>query len=372
MRRHCSRGRRPQQTGVFLAGIAVALCGYAGSPPVAVPLTDGQKAKLLEQARQPGNVGITVEKEGEEIILEGVSALPPGRNAVLPFSAPRLSHQAAPQVDILLNGSQTRALLASGLPRSLVDYRRATRAGVVPLAEARRTPPGIGTLELLAFGTDTPAGHREHFLGFSPTFHVRDLPIYKLTLGILNDRGGLRSFTWLVDADADVALGHDFLRLFTRITVDYPNRQVSLATGGIHRPDRKRLVAVLPLVTVSGVPAIKAVLDGKGPFWMALDTAGDYGLWIPHRVAEALDIPDLLTPPPAPRKRGARGDPLSVPAGAHTLRVAGLELPDIAVTVATVSPPGGEPPYALLGHAILSRYIVTFDYRQEKIYLENP
>jgi hypothetical protein len=144
-------------------------------------------------------------------------------------------------------------------------------------------------------------------------------------------------------AKTHAVMGAALMRAFSFIRIDFPGHNVSFATtAAFSPPSASAVVASLPLRDWRGRPAVQATLDGA-PLLLVVDTAGDFDLALP-------------------------GEP-----GAETgaLALGGLEIDAARLeSHAALGLPEAFP--ARLGLGVLARYVVTLDFKAQRVWLEDP
>lgn len=149
---------------------------------------------------------------------------------------------------------------------------------------------------------------------------------------------------WLEKPAPSVVLGSTFLRSYSFVQLDYPLRSaVFAATARLPPPAATTLVAILTMKDAFGAVAVEGALDGD-PVTVLIDTAGDFELV-------------LNEPPEATIRRFSIGD-LVFP-------------PDVKV-VSSLDQGLGPTTYPRIGRRLLSRYKVSFDFRNKRVYFERP
>lgn len=149
---------------------------------------------------------------------------------------------------------------------------------------------------------------------------------------------------WLDKPTPVAVLGTSFLRAFSFVQLDYPERKAVLSSSTrFPVPPEEALVAKLPLREILGVPAVEGALDGD-PVTILLDTAGDFELVMNEPANETirrLSIGDLVFPP------------------------------DVNV-VSSMDQGLGPISYPRVGRRLLARYKVTLDFKGKMVYFERP
>ena len=141
-----------------------------------------------------------------------------------------------------------------------------------------------------------------------------------------------------------VVLGAALLRNFAYVRIDFPARAVELSSTRAYKPaDAAAVAANLPMLDWRGRPAVQAALAGE-PLLLVLDTAGDFDLVLPGEPASAGLTELALGPRLAAEVDIAGAADCGLPA----------EFP------------------ARLGLGVLADYAVTFDYKNRRVWFENP
>lgn len=322
-------------------------------PPV--PLDQSQVDAFVARAHDPREMNVTVylnapggprfafanrphPERRAEAAFAFSSASPFAR---LPLLAAKTGRETP--FNILLDTSARQSwLLLSACPA--MDYR-AFKYPVDPIGEYPDhvpfpVPGYAGTGNKVIFGKI----HVE-----SPLFYV---PMASGSLGTLS-----RIFPADPDAPADPAdakrlskavasvhavMGAAMLSSFSRVSVDFPARTVRFSTASKpYAPDKRFLLATLPLRSWRGRPAVDVSIDGQ-PCLAVIDTAALFAVSIPA------------------------GD--TSPA---TLRIGPISLPDTPLaTHAGNDLPASFP--VRLGTALFADWTLTFDYQRGLLHIESP
>jgi hypothetical protein len=144
-------------------------------------------------------------------------------------------------------------------------------------------------------------------------------------------------------ARTHAVMGAALMRAFAYIRFDFPARKVRFSSSTAYRaPAPDAVLANLPLRDWRGRPAVQGTLDDR-PITLVVDTAGDF---------------DVAVPGPAEDAAGP-------------LVLGSLQLDDVQVqTHAALGLPENFP--ARLGLGVLGRYIVTLDFKQQRVWIEGP
>ena len=143
-------------------------------------------------------------------------------------------------------------------------------------------------------------------------------------------------------AKTQAVMGAALMQSFAYIRFDFPDRLVQFSSHATYKPPVPSAVcANLPMRDWRGRPAVEATLDGK-PILLVIDTAGDFELSIPGKSGKATG----------------------------SLSLGELKIDDIRLdTHAALGLPKAFP--ARLGRLLLSRYAVTLDHKQQRVWFED-
>jgi hypothetical protein len=319
----------PLLTLLLLAG-----CATTPKDEPTIPFTQEQSAALYKKARPPQVFGLTVYNSENGPFFAGASRLHPGQQTERPFMGKKDS--LAPVVGLNGRGEEGMpALLDTTAKDNWLTARAALQLGVVMLSgpgpyvsQPQHVYDEIGGLAGLAQQVSL-----ENLLAENVVFHVR------AATGPLGPLG-----RWASEPAPEVVLGTAFLRAFSSVQVDYPQRTLRFsATTRYPTPAPDRLVAALPLKDVQGALAVEGALDGD-PITILLDVAGDFELV-------------MNEPPEAAIRRLSLGD-LVFPPGVNV--------------VSSMDQGLGDTTYPRIGRRLLSRFVVTFDFRGKLVYFERP
>lgn len=350
--------------GAVLFGVFCACTTQQGGRSALPPQ---RQLRLLKTARFPSQLGIQIDEKEGPLAFENVHAVSIGTKSSSAFT-PRAQMDLAsfPLVEISLNGHHCTAALSTALPISLTDYQNALVTDIRPLAQATTPQLETGEWDLVPRRTRAPFTQIHDFLAISRSLQMGSLIMYNVPIGVIDDTRGLAILPQVPQLSIDVVLGDDFMRTFSRITFDFPARSITMASRGIHRPEPENLVAAGLFDESFHLPVMRAMFDGKGPFPVVLDTAGDFGIVIPSHLAGNLG---LLDGENGHIRFGTEAMSVSCSAlGRRTLDLSGFEIPDVNGLAVEVSEQ--DLPYAMLGNDVLRQFIVTIDYGEKRVYFE--
>lgn len=335
---------RPILRSCLLLFVAT-LWGVGCAGPVALrqsALTQEQVDQFLQGGRDPRIYGITVYQDAAGARFEFANRPHPGQSVRRDFVSPR--HLPFPIIQaqsaitdpfpMLLDTSarQTWGVLSSakGLEYKLVAPPMGEYADHVPAA----IPGYAGVGNKLIMGKL----HIEY-----PIFYVAP------ATGMLGDLSRIAPSA-APDAKAPpreklarkipVVMGAAMLRNFAFVRFDFPARAVSFSATRVYQPAGPNVVASLPLRDWRGRPAVAATFASQ-PLTLVLDTAGDFALSLPGEQAltGALQLGDWVAE-----------------VEAHTHHE--LDLPEAFP--------------ARLGLGVLSQWAVTLDFRNNRVWFEDP
>lgn len=316
--------------------ILLALSGCATTPkdePV-IPFTAEQNKALYAKARPPQVFGLTVYSSDTGPFFAGAGRLHQGEAAERAFLGGKDSK--APVIALDGRGEVgLPALLDTTSKDNWLTARAAQQLGVIMLAGPNpyQTAPLHVYEEINGLGGVVQQVKLDELSMENVVFHVR---------AATGPLGPLAR--WVQDPPPVAVLGTAFLRAYSNVQINYPERKVVFsATTRFPAPPADRLVAALPLKEIMGALAVEGALDGD-PMTILLDTAGDFELV-------------MNDPPDATIRRLSLGD---------------LVFPPNVNVVSSLDQGLGPTTYPRIGRRLLGRYKVTFDFRGKVVYFERP
>jgi len=341
-----SHRTRAIRRAVLIAGSAWLLPGCATLPPGA-PLTAEQVARLDARARPP--------------MRTAAPAIPEAVNGTLPLNVRMFQRTLFPIIRAQINGRLLLAMIDTGSGISVVDYTGSRRAQVAPAGLPLERLPGL-----------SPGGHFTFFAGAADSLELGDLAIRgPIPLGILDRAEGLAGPTRATGYLVEAIIGSDLLSRLASVTFELHRQQVTFRTTGTYRPDSARLLAAIPLTATAPAPVFEARL-GTNRIECAVDTGGDFGLWLPHGLARQLQIAERVNTRGTELGQGVGGESIFVRGAPRALTAGGFQLPTGQTLIAMTQAGPAEPRTALLGNEIWRRYRLTIDYTAARLYLEEP
>lgn len=358
-----ARSRLPAVSPGAVAGLAFAAAGLAlaaGCADMGWITARGDPARTLaRRSCTPEEAGLRLESAGGRTRMRPINMVLRRDASRHDFSVRIQGERARPLVRVRVNGYETLALLDSGSTATLVDWRAALRMGVIPLRWPGAPPSAGAVSPLMTAGGQGLGARFQGYLGLMRTVRLGGLEVSNVVAGIVDAEFGLGNRGWMAGQRVEMLLGAEFLQFAREVTFDFPGEQFRIGSWFGSAPPG---VADARLIESSPVPVIEVELPGGVRIPAALDSGGDFGLWIPWKLAKQVGLP---TPPAGARGLsgiGVGGTTYAVPLGALEMRIGQLDLGPVPVAIDTL---GGEHtalPYALLGLDILERYEISLDY----------
>lgn len=351
---------------VLALGAGCATDPYARWETATPSLSRTQLAELQKLARSPPSLGIEVRQQGALVLWRGVNELAVTGTVTVPLHRVQSGQTtepggqfALPVVLAVVNGQEgVRLLLDSGSNQSLCGYTLARRLGLVPVA-------GLQPVGAHGFG-----GAIDQHPALTLSVRIGSLELRKLVTMIGPDVQVLRVKQFWGQAPLFL-LSVSQLRGLSYLTLDPIRGAAVFGTGEAYRPDSSsRWVTQTPLQWQNQLPCVSLSVDGKGPFLCVVDTGGNYGLLVPRAHAAALGYwrpgKEKLT-----GSSGIGGAGLATTYQVRSVTVGGATLQGVNARTMLLGPePAGG--MFLLGNEVLRRYRITFDFRQQRFWLEIP
>lgn len=277
---------------------------------------------------------------------------------LVPIPVDKTNRFRVPVVHATVNGhDDVPVLLDSGSNRPFVGASLA-QSLKLPLLTGLKPANGTGI-----------GGAIENYPAITPELRIGLLRLENLVTAIGPDSQSLAITRSFWGQRQTMITGLNSFRQLSYLTID-PQR--GIATFGVekpYRPDAKAKFATsVPLRWSGDLPVVDIMLEGLRKFSCVLDTGGDYGVILPRSVATLLGY----------WKPGGGKTSTSRGVGGAAL-VAGFEVRSAVLGGATLlkvpgqtTLTGPEPADAqvLLGNVVLRHYRVTFDFRQNMLWLE--
>ncbi len=342
-------------TGLALA----ALSGCIHSPPPQWREWSGEE--IARSQRQ----SLTLKEAGI-----GSQKIPGGRRYSFPFRA-QLSPQTdpvrvplrldlkpargLPQVRVRVNQRTQWWMVDTGSALTGMDARSAALHGVRPLKDGALsiagthadTAGGLVLLPNITVGHVTASGNNLAAVAHGE-FHIRRL-------------GGLLTGHWPMQL-----LGMSYLRMFARVTLDYPQGFLELSVRPLNTvaPD----ALVLPLALRENVPYTVFKVEGQ-PLVCLVDTGSAGQLELPEGFLRDMGALTRQTQFRTVHSMGVGGIGETRGFTLPRLQIEGRTFEDLNVESGGRFTRAG---YGLVGSGLLKRFRVTFDFVGNRLILEDP
>jgi len=277
---------------------------------------------------------------------------------LVPIHADKTNRFRVPVVLATVNGKTgVPVLLDSGSNRPFVGASLAQSLGI-PLIAGQKSFTGSGI-----------GGTVENYPGVVPALRIGTLQLENLITIIGPDSQSLAITRSFWGHRQTMIAGLNTFRRLSYLTIDH---QRGTATFGIEKSYRPRegakFVTSLPLRWSGDLPVVDIVLEGNRKFSCVLDTGGDYGLLLPRPVARLLGY----WKPGAGKTDASHGVAGAALVAAYEVSEAQLGGAALRRIPGRTTLTGPEPvdSQVLLGNVVLRAYRVTFDFRQNVVWLE--
>jgi hypothetical protein len=225
---------------------------------------------MLDQAQDPRKYWIKVYRGEHGPIFEDSHRLHPNQHAEVEFETNKQS--LAPMIPGMVRKKGPHPALIDTLSEhNWLDFHHALQLGAIALGPE---PYGLRPTHVLDSTTS--------FVGLLPTFRIGMMQMESLLVNIrpVNmDLGPLER--GVKDPYPVFVLGHDFLKPFSFIRIDFPIRNIAFSVSQPYKPDPARLLAERTFTYGERGLTVQGSLDNyEGA--IAIDLAGDYELAIPY------------------------------------------------------------------------------------------
>ncbi|MCS6771850.1 MAG: hypothetical protein NZ740_07465 [Kiritimatiellae bacterium] len=321
----------------ILALFAVLMCNGCVTPlpkeePTG-PLSPEQIRALFKKARPPQAFGLTVYTTERGPLFAGAHRVRPEQVAVLSFAGDKSSR--VPLIAVGARGDiRAVALLDTAARENWISLKRAAQFAMTPLA-------GSAPYEA------NPAHVYDEISGYAallPRLTLGSVQVDNSILFIRAAHGSIGPLArWIQSPTPDLVLGVPFMRAFSFTTLDFPGRLAVFASGmPFPGAPEDRLIEKVKLLEVRGALGVEGTIAGE-PVTFILDTGGDFQV--------------TMSEPKDPIIR--------------RLSIGDLVLSNVEVTP-SLDAGLGEIEYPRIGRGILSKYKVTFDFRNRLVWFERP
>lgn len=319
----------PCRTAFFL----VLLLASSGClHPPGGSLSNDELRMYFQGAQDPRAHWLTVYESDDGSFITGGFRLHPQQSSSQHFLSGMAGRVPAITVQTHLP-KRYRALIDTSSAACWISFEKALNMGLIPLG-----PPAYGA---------KPLHTRDDSMGYASVagkLRFDQLHVERALIYMLDAKGPLKATgrdlkRWKTP---DVVLGYDFLEAFRYVQINYPDRTLELSIDFGYRPSDALLVAEAPLLEVEGALGTECIIDGK-PGTILIDSVGDYAVALPGSEAR-------------PIRQISIGDLVQRNVSAVSAREQGL----------------GDLPVPRVGTEILSKFKVTFDMKERRIYFERP
>jgi predicted aspartyl protease len=327
-------------------------------------LSPAQVAELQKNTKTPEELGFQMRVSENGTAFAGVNVVEANENMTVPLVEIASDHPylpggryRAPVIVASVNGrAGVRVMIDSGSNRNLFGYTLAHSLGIPLIAGLKPvTGHGIG-------------GSVEDYMALVPAMQIGSIGLQKV-LAMIGPDAQVLSFTREGNAQV-MLLGVNALRSLSYLTIDNLHGKVILGAREGYLPDD-----TLPFMTTATLhwlgelPAVEISIDGREAMACILDTGGDYGMILPRTRAIELGYwtpgKGALTVP-----GGVGGASLAASYEIKQAKVGGATFAHIQGRTGLVGPDIGGGQAVFLGNAVLRGYRVTFDFKQNTLWLE--
>ena len=336
---------RPTITLLLLTALLLAAGCTSPKPLRQIPLSQDELDSFLSSGRDARNYGITIYSDAAGPRFEFANRVHQDRSAQPGFAGPpgsrvpviraRSGSASFDDLNLLLDSSARQNWLLMSTIKNM-DYRTFKP----PMGEyADHVLSDIPGYAGVANKLILQELHVE-----SPVFY---LPPARGNLGTLaraegqdGESSGAKAGRAL-GAKVQAVMGAALMRSFAFIRFDFPNRSVRFSSNSTYKPSSaSATLANLPLRNWRGRPAVQGTLGGE-PILLVIDTAGSFDLSLPG------DIEGVAGP----------------------LVLGALQIDDVRIDSHTgLGLPETFP--ARIGIGLLSRYALTLDHKNQRVWLE--
>ena len=347
------------------------LTGCVSAPPrdekESPKLAPTQVSELRKQAKSADQLGIRLVGKPLLLGITGINEISLAQPVTVPLielpigtgDEPSARYRL-PCILATVNGHEgQRVLLDSGSNRLLLGYSLAHSLDIPLIAGLDPVPAqGIGG-----------QGQVDGYWAIIPQMSIGALEFRKLLTLVAPDAEALtyrRSFWGNTQV---MILGVNGLRSLTYLSIDYLRGNVTFGSGDKYLPDASAtFVMAAPLRWEGDLPVVDAVLERNYRTSCVVDTGGDYGLFLPRAVATELGYwkPGWGS---ADTSRGIAGQAEGKGYLVHEVKIGKAVFKQVSARTRTEGPEpvGGR---VLLGNHELRRCRVTFDFRNNVLWLE--
>lgn len=356
--------------GFLSAALALLLAGCANDPYARLEaptptLSPAQVADLQRRAKTPEELGFQMEVNATAAGFSGVNVINARENVTVPLveiptDKPRLAGgmYRAPVIVASVNGTAgVRVMLDSGSSINLFGYT---------LAHSLDIPLVAGLKPITGYGI---GGAVDNYGAVVPEMRIGSITFHKMIAMIGPDEQVLNFTHGFWSSTQVMILSVNALRGLSYLTIDNLRGNVILGARDSYLPDDTlKFMTTAPLRWMGRLPATDIAIDGHETLSCILDTGGDYGMLLPRAHAVELGYwnpgKGSLTIP-----GGVGGASLAASYEIRQAKVGGATFVHIPGRTGLIGPEvgGGN---VFLGDVILRRYRVTFDFKNNVLWLE--
>ena len=365
---------------VAILGAVILACLLMGCSRHAKPgrgLSERELSALSDRAVIAADAGIRLEDSPERglRILGGrhfVTTSPSFSPTSIPFEQ-GLEH--GPIASVTVNGRKIYALLDTGSSRSMIDYKAARRARILPIRVESAEEEAAA--DLVSAPADTIGGTVDQYLAVARRISIGGIELTDVAMWIPDHNKAFSGISNAGGRRVSAILGADVLGRFAHVSFDYKNKVLTVDIEEGYRPHEERIVAACQLLDDASLPLIPVRIRGLRSL-AVIDTGGTFGLLVPFKLAGDLRLPVIEDTRGTEDLFGVRfgtslhGIAWFKAVGDHSLGLGRMHLKFVPTLVAKTNFKDRDPPFAFIGNQVLSRYVVTLDYSSQVAFLEAP
>ncbi len=327
-------------------------------------LSPGQVAELQSNSKTPEALGIQMQVTERGVNFSGVNLIDARENVTVPLMEiasdkpyrPGGMYRAPVFVASVNGRAAVRVMLDSGSNRNLFGYTLAHSLGIPLIAGLKPvTGSGIG-------------GTVEDHIALVPTMQIGSITLQK-TVAIIGPDAQVLNFT-RGESGQVMLLGVNAFRRLSYLTIDNLRGKIIFGAQEAYLPDDTlKFMTTAPLHWLGDLPAVEISIDGREPVACILDTGGDYGMILPRTRAIELGY---WTPGKGPLAAagGVAGASLVASYVISEAKVGDATFTRVPGRTGLVGPDVAGGRAVFLGDGVLRSYRVTFDFKQNTLWLE--
>lgn len=336
---------RPTISFLLLAALLFTAGCASPKPLRQLPLSQDELDQFLSSGRDARNYGITIYSDAAGPRFEFANRVHQDRSAQSGFASPpgsrvpviraRSGSASFDDLDLLLDSSARQNWLLMSTIKDM-DYRTFKP----PMGEyADHVVADIPGYAGVANKLILQELHVESPIFYLPPARGNLGPLARAE-GQTGETPGAKAYRSL-GARIQAVMGAALMRSFAFIRFDFPNRTVRFSSNSTYKPGAtSSVLANLPLRDWRGRPAVQGTLGGE-PILLVIDTAGSFDIALPgdtEGVSGPLVLGDLQIDEVALSTHDGLGLPETFP--------------------------------ARIGLGLLSRYALTLDHKNQRVWIE--